>query len=329
MNKIAIVNSSSFGKYFPEHLIRLKALGEIGFFTFASDIDGKDLAFALKDYNLIIASVTPFFTETFFEHHPGCKLITRHGIGYNNIHIPSATKHGCYVSKVEGIVEQDAVAENAIALLMNLTRMQSPAEAACNHGNWKTRANYLGYQVRNKTVGIIGFGNIGSRVGSILKGGFNCRILAYDSLLDPEIIAEAGAEAVDLETLLNEADIISLNAFLSKENYHLLGQNEIQKMKDHVIIVNTARGELVDDHAIVAAVEQGKIFGYGADVVEGEPITQEHHLLNKQRIIVTPHISAYTYECLEGMGDKCVSDCEKVGRGEAPGHLINVELIQP
>lgn len=329
MNKIAIVNSSSFGKYFPDHLTRLKALGEIEFFTFPSDIEGKELALALKDYNLIIASVTPFFTEAFFVNHPGCKLITRHGIGYNNIHLPSATKHGCFVSKVEGIVEQDAVAENAIALLMNLTRMQSPAEDACNQGEWKTRANYLGYQVRNKTVGIIGYGNIGSRVGSILKGGFNCRILAFDPYQDVKTIQDAGAEVVDLSTLLKKADIISLNAFLSKENYHLLGEAEIQQMKDHVIIVNTARGELVDDHAIVNAVKQGKIFGYGADVVEGEPIIQTHHLLNQPRIIVTPHISAYTYECLEGMGDKCVSDCEKVVQGDVPGHLINIELIQP
>ena len=116
MHKIAIVNSSSFGKYFPSHIERLKSLGKVEHFTFPADIAGKDLAEALAEFDLIIASVTPFFTKEFFDHHPGCRLISRHGIGYNNIDIHSASEHKCLVTKVEGWVEQDAVAENAIAL---------------------------------------------------------------------------------------------------------------------------------------------------------------------------------------------------------------------
>ena len=256
MYKIAIVNSSSFGKYFPDHIKRLKALGDVAYFTFPKDIDGKTLAENLKEYNLIIASVTPFFTEAFFKHHPGCKLISRHGIGYNNIHLPSATQHHCFVSKVEGIVEQDAVAENAIALLMNLTRLQSPAQVAANEGRWSDRAKFLGYQVRNKTVGIIGFGNIGSRVGSILRDGFNCRVLAYDPHRD--LRDEVLCEQVSLDVLLKESDILSLNAYLSEDSHHMIGAHEISQMKDDVIIVNTARGELVDDNAILEGIKIGR-----------------------------------------------------------------------
>lgn len=328
MDRIAIVNSSSFGKYFPEQLNRLKKIGPIEFFKFPSDINPKELAETLKDYNYIIASVTPFFTKEFFENHPGVKLLTRHGIGYNNVDVTSATGHNCYVTIVEGIVEQDAVAENAIAHLMNSTRQLKCAAEAAENGEWKRRAEFMGYQIRHKTAGVIGFGNIGSRVGSILKEGFKCRLLAYDPYLSDEQLKEKGAIPVSLEELLRESDIISLNAFVNDKSYHLIKHEQIQQMKDHVMIVNTARGELVDDRAIIQAVIDRKIFSYGTDVVEGEPIDSSHPLFSSPFITVTPHTSAYTYECLEGMGEKCVSDCEKVAAGEVPLNLINKELIE-
>lgn len=138
---------------------------------------------------------------------------------------------------------------------------------------------------------------------------------------------ESQCEPVDLQTLLTESDMISLNAYLSEDSYHMLGAHEISQMKEDVIIINTARGELVDDKAILDGIKTGKIFAYGADVVEGEPIHHGHALLNHDRVLVTPHISAYTYECLEGMGDTCVTDCERVVNGMTPLNLINTELL--
>lgn len=327
MNRIAIVNSSSFGKYFPDQLNRLKEIGPIEFFKFPSDINPIELAEILKDYNYIIASVTPFFTHEFFENHPGVKLLTRHGIGYNNVDVKSATEHNCFVTIVEGIVEQDAVAENAIAHLMNATRQLANATQAAQAGEWKRRAEFMGYQVRNKTVGIIGFGNIGSRVGSILKDGFKCKVLAYDPYQSEQKLRDSGVIPVTLNELLSQSDIISLNAFVDEKSYHLINDEQIKLMKDHVIIVNTARGELVDDRAIIQAVIDRKIFSYGADVVEGEPIDANHALFTSPYITITPHTSAYTFECLEGMGEKCVSDCERVAAGNVPNNIINIELI--
>ncbi len=327
MNKIAIVNSSSFGQIFPSHIERLKEIGEVECFHLAKDISGKDLAHKLKDFNYIIASVTPFFTSEFFEHHPGCKIIARHGIGYNNVDVHSATKHQTYVSIVEGIVEQDAVAENAIALLMNLIRKQTPAIQSIKQSEWHTRAQYLGYQVRNKVVAVIGYGNIGSRVGYILKNGFNCKILAYDPNLSNQSIIDLGAIPATFDECIKHADIISLNAYLTKENYHLISKEVVSKMKKNVIIINTARGELVDQEAILAGFNSNHIFGYGADVVENEPIDENHPLLTHSNSIITPHISAYTYECLEGMGEKCVRDCERVFNGLKPENLINTDCI--
>lgn len=327
MNRIAIVNSNSFTQYFPTHLERLRKIGDVEFFHFSKDINGKDLANKLKDFNYIIASVTPFFTSAFFEHHPGCKLISRHGIGYNNVDVISATKHHCYVSIVEGIVEKDAVAENAIALLMNLTRRQTPAIQSVKQNEWYTRANYLGYQVFNKVVAVIGYGNIGSRVGVILKNGFNCKVLAYDPNISNETIEQLGAIPMSFVECIKNADIISLNAYLSKDNYHIISKEVISMMKKNVIIINTARGELVDQDAILEGLKSNKIFGYGTDVVENEPIDASHKLLTHPNVIVTPHISAYTYECLEQMGDKCVRDCERVFNGLMPENIINSDCI--
>jgi lactate dehydrogenase-like 2-hydroxyacid dehydrogenase len=327
MNRIAIVNSSSFGQVFPEHLERLKQIGEVEFFHFPKNITGFELANKLNNFNIIIASVTPFFKRDFFEHHPGCQLISRHGIGYNNVDIHAATEYHTYVSIVEGIVEQDAVAENAIALLMNITRRQTPAIQSIKQSEWHTRAHYLGYQVKDKVVGVIGFGNIGSRVGSILKGGFNCRVLAYDPNISDARIVELGAIPVTFEQLITESDIISLNAYLSTENYHIISKDVISRMKKDVIIINTARGELVDNDAILDAINTKHVFGYGADVVENEPIDESHPLLTSDNVVITPHISAYTYECLKGMGEKCVSDCERVANGLKPNHLINTDCV--
>jgi lactate dehydrogenase-like 2-hydroxyacid dehydrogenase len=327
MNRIAIVNSNSFAHYFPTHLERLRKIGEVEFFHFSKNIKGKELAEKLKDFNYIIASVTPFFTSDFFENHPGCKIISRHGIGYNNVDIISATQHNCFVSIVEGVVEKDAVAENAIALLMNITRRQTPAIQSVKQDEWHTRANYLGYQVSNKVVAVIGYGNIGSRVGTILKNGFNCEVLAYDPNIANEDIELLGAIPLSFEQCIKNADIISINAYLSQDNYHLISKEVVSMMKNNVIIINTARGELVDQDAILEGLKSNKIFGYATDVVENEPIDHNHRLLTHPNVVVTPHISAYTYECLEKMGDKCVRDCERVFNGLKPENLVNSDCI--
>jgi Lactate dehydrogenase and related dehydrogenases len=323
MKKIAIVNSSSFAEHFPEQLERLTTIGEVKRFNFPQDVEQKVLVENLKDFDYIIASVTPFFKKEFFEGCDKLKLISRHGIGYNNVDAKSAREHGVHVTIVEGVVEQDAVAENAIALLMGISRRVVESSKAAKEGNWKDRANFMGYQIRGKTTGIIGLGNIGSRVGSILKGGFKNEIFAYDPILGDEEIERRGAKPVSLETLLTESDFISLNAFLTEENYHMLNADAFQKMKDGVLIVNTARGALVDDKALLAAIESGKVAGYGSDVVENEPVGAEYFLFENERVVISPHTSAYTWECLRGMGEKVVDDVEKVNAGQLPEVLVN------
>jgi lactate dehydrogenase-like 2-hydroxyacid dehydrogenase len=326
--KIAIVNSSSFGKTFPEHIERLKSLGQVDRFDVPKDMGGKELAEKLMGYSIIIASVTAQYNKEFFEHKDETLLITRHGIGYNNIDVTAATEKGTIVTKVSALVEREAVAENAVALLMDIIRRIRPASLKAKEGKWAERAKFIGYEIKDKTAAVIGFGNIGSRVGEILKNGFNARLIAYDPNLSPEEIRNRGAEPVSLEELLKTADIISLNAFVNSESYHMLSEQQFSLMKKGVFIVNTARGELMDQKALINALNERKIEGLGLDVIENEPIDENHPLLAYENVVITPHTSAYTYECLSGMGDKVVTDVERVLRGETPDTVINTEVLK-
>ncbi|MCD6220131.1 hydroxyacid dehydrogenase [Candidatus Calescamantes bacterium] len=326
--KTGIVNSSSFGKYFPEHLEKLSRLGEWKRFSVDKNIDGESLAKELQGVNFIIASVTPNYTKEFFEENKDVSLIARHGIGVNNVEVESATEAGVLITRVPGEMERDAVAEHTLALLLQVTRKINPAYQAVKEGRWKDRAKFLGIELKGKTVGIIGFGNIGSRVGEILKKGFCARVLAYDPKLEEETIVERGGKPVSLEELLKESDIITFHASYSPENYHILGKREFELMKEGVIIINTARGELIDQEALIRAIKSGKVAGVGMDVVEGEPIGADHPLLALDNVVIVPHIATYTIESLKRMGDKVVEDVEKVSRGKIPEGVVNPEVLR-
>ncbi|MDR2834071.1 MAG: hydroxyacid dehydrogenase [Streptococcaceae bacterium] len=306
--KIAIINSSSFGQNFPEHIEQLEQYGTVERFNVPTHLPAKELAEVLADHEIIISSVTPFFTREFFELKQNTKLISRHGIGYNNIDMEAATEYGVPVTIVSPEVENDAVAENAVAILLANMRKVLPAEQATKSSNWALRNTFLGRQVREKTVGIIGFGNIGSRVGEIMYGGFKVRLLIYDPYVTPERLALPGVEQVELDYLLANSDVISLNAKITHETKYMISDREFDLMKDGVYIVNTARGELFDEDALIRALDSGKLAGVSMDVVENEPIDGTHRLLTYENVIITPHTSAYTSECLYEMGNKCVSD---------------------
>jgi len=321
-NKIAIVNSSSFGRVFTQHMDRLQKIGKVDRFTFDSEIGGKELAEQLHGYNIIIPSVTPFFTKEFFDNKDELKLISRHGIGYNNIDLAAAREHDTIVSIVPALVEREAVAGNNVTNLLNIMRQTAQAQQSVKNDHWQDRAQFVGHSPYGKTVGIIGVGNTGSGVADTMRLGFRCRVIGYDPYKEKLDLEEFGVEKVELDELLAQADIICLCANLTDESYHMISTAEVSKMKDHVYLSNSARGALVDEDAIVAGLKSGKIAGFATDVLEVEPGDSHHPYLQFANTVVTPHTSAYTMECLESMGDKCVTDCEKIVAGQLPGRSV-------
>lgn len=323
--KIAIVNSSSFGKVFPEHINRLKKIGAVEYFQVDNEIQGKELAKLLNGYNIIIASVTPFFTKEFFEHKDELLLITRHGIGYNNIDINAAKEHDTIITIVPALVERDAVAENNITNLLAILRKTVESSNKVREDRWEERAKFVGHTLFNKTVGVIGVGNTGSSVVEIVRNGFRCNVLAYDPYKSDLYLKSYGAKKVELDELLTFSDIICVCANLTKENYHMISNKEIEKMKNGVYISNSARGALFDEDAVIQGLKSGKIAGFATDVLEEEPGRKSHPYLQFENVIVTPHTSAYTIECLELMGNKCVTDVEEIVQGLLPERAIQTK----
>ncbi|ABL79018.1 D-isomer specific 2-hydroxyacid dehydrogenase family protein [Thermofilum pendens] len=329
MYKIAVVNSRSFGVIAPDVLQKLQEVAQIDFIDVEKTLRGKALAEKLEGYHFIIASVTPLYDREFFENNRSLLLIARHGIGYDNVDVDAATEQGVIVTRVPGSRERDAVAELAVALCLNVARKVCQAATLVREGKWAERGKIVGVNISGKTVGIIGLGNIGSRVAEIFSRGFNAKVVAYDPFVGKDYAARFGAELVDLDTLLRESDIILLHAPLTKETYHMIGEKEIDKMKKGVIVVNTARGELIDTNALIKGLESGKIAGVGLDVVEGEPIGADHPLLKYRNVVITPHIGANTYEGLRGMDEANADAILKVIRGEAPlEYMVNPEVLK-
>lgn len=319
---IAIVNSSSFGKIFPKHIDRLKKIGSVDSFQVDNEIPGKELAKLLSGYNIIIASVTPFFNKEFFDYKDELLLITRHGIGYNNIDIEAAKEHDTVVAIVPALVERDAVAENNITNLLAVLRKTVESSNRVKDDHWEDRAKFVGHTLFNKTVGVIGVGNTGSCVAQIVRNGFRCNVLAYDPYKSNLYLQTYGARKVELDELLTSSDIICFCANLTEENYHMISKNEIDKMKDGVYISNSARGALLDENAVIEGLKSGKIAGFATDVLEEEPGRKSHPYLAFDNVVMTPHTSAYTLECLEQMGNKCVTDVEQIVQGMLPERVI-------
>lgn len=323
MNKTAVINSKSFGKYFPEHVERLKLLGGVDILDIDVHLSSTEIAEKLSQYEYLIASVTPDFDRVFFENSPNLKLIARHGLGYNNVDIDAATDYGVYVTKVEGIVEREAVAEHTVALLSSLARWIPQADDALRNQPWSSRSKFGGVELSNSSVGIIGFGNIGSRVGEILNNGYGSKVFVYDPYKSEEYIKKYGGIKVSLDELLENADVITINASANEKNIRMLSKEEFGKMKKGVLIINTARGILIDEEQLILSLENGKVFGYAADVFNSEPIEENNLLKNFNNVILTPHIGAYTYPSLKGMGDNVVNNIENVQKGILPNEIVN------
>lgn len=325
--RIGIVNSSTFGRYFPDLMERLAKIGEVERIEVDPDIKGEKLADRLSGFQFIIASVTPNFSRDFFAFNDDVILIARHGIGYNNVDVKAATEKGVAVTRVLGIHERDAVAELTISLAMICLRQIVPATQAVRDGKWDKRKGFVGRELSKMKVGIIGYGNIGSRVAEIIKEGFGAEVYAYDPNVSDAIIEKNGIRPSSFNEILKESDLLSFNASLNPGNYHFIGKDEFKLMKDGVIIINTARGELIKEAELAEAVKSGKVAAVGLDVSEREPIEPDNPLLGLENVYIVPHIGGYTEYSLRKMDEKMVEDIEAIVRGKIPDQLVNPEVL--
>ncbi|MHB0878325.1 MAG: C-terminal binding protein, partial [Anaerolineae bacterium] len=218
---------------------------------------------------------------------PRCGAILRTGSGTDNVDVALATTLGIIVANTPYAIT-DSVADQAISLLFSLVRQVTRHDRYVHNGRWDFRLALPGRRFRGATLGLVGFGRIAQSVVAKLAG-FGMRFMAYDPYLPTEMIAARGAVPASLEELLRAADYVSVHCPLTEQTRHLIGERELDLMRPHAFLVNTSRGAVVDEPALVRALAEGRIAGAGLDVLEEEPIASASPLLAMDNVIITPH----------------------------------------
>jgi D-3-phosphoglycerate dehydrogenase / 2-oxoglutarate reductase len=257
-------------------------------------------------------------TENVIAAAPHLKVVSKHGVGVDNVDVPSATRAGVVVTNTPG-ANQVAVAEMAVALIMALTRKLAYHDTLVKSGGW---SRIIGTELAGKTVGLVGLGRIGKEVVLRLEG-FQVKFLAYDVYQDNIFAAEHSVRFVELNELLAESDIVTLHAVLTADTQRFIGEKELARMKPGAYLVNTARGGLVDEQALYRALAENRLAGAGLDVFAEEPPTNSPLLQLGDKVLLAPHLGAQTTETVLRMGKMAAENIVQVLKGERPVGLVN------
>ncbi|MEO7194962.1 MAG: phosphoglycerate dehydrogenase [Pseudonocardiaceae bacterium] len=268
---------------------------------------------------LLVRSATRVDAEA-LGHAPRLKVVARAGVGLDNVDVPAATERGVMVvnAPTSNIV---SAAEHAVALLLAVARRIPAADASLRNGRWE-RGSFGGIELAGKTVGVVGLGKIGQLVAQRLAA-FGTELIAYDPYVSRARAAQLGIELVDLDELLSRADAISIHLPKTPETLGLIGADQLAKAKPGVLIVNAARGGLVDEQALADAVRSGQVGGAGIDVFAKEPCTASP-LFELPRVVVTPHLGASTVEAQDRAGTDVARSVLRALRGEFVPDAVNV-----
>ncbi len=252
------------------------------------------------------------------------KVITRDGIGVDNIDIRAATERGILVTNV--IYDVTDVADHTLSLILSLARKIPWIHNATRRGEWDWRKFQPIARLKGRKVGIIGFGRIGRKVAQRLKG-FEVELCAYDPYVSPAIFEEHEVERVELGTLLEESDIITVHVALTDETRHLIGEKELRRMRTDALLINVSRGGIIDEKALHRSLKEGWIGGAGLDVLEEEPLAEGNPLVSLSNMIVTPHIAWYSANSVAEIQEKAAQQVAAALSGQIPPFLINKEAL--
>jgi D-3-phosphoglycerate dehydrogenase len=287
-------------------------------------VDGTDRAALLAEVAeaeaLIVRSATHVDAEVLAAA-SRLRVVARAGVGLDNVDVPAATARGVMVvnAPTSNIV---SAAEQAIALLLAVARHTASASAALKRGEWK-RSKYIGVEVQGKTVGVVGLGRIGVLFAQRMAA-FGTRLIAYDPYIQPARAAQLGVRLVGLDELLQESDFISVHLPRTPETFGLIGEKELAMVKPGVRIVNAARGGLVDEQALAAALSEGRVAGAGLDVFVQEP-ARESPLFGFDNVVATPHLGASTAEAQDKAGLAVARSVKLALQGEFVPDAVNVQ----
>ena len=264
-----------------------------------SAVKADELMKIIGEYDFLVVRSATKVTKEVLEKGKNLKIVGRAGAGVDNIDVAAATERGVIVENTPG-GNSHAVAELVLGMMFALARKLNYADSSIKSGKWEKKA-FEGVELAGKTLGIIGVGRIGSDVSKMARG-IGMKVIGYDPILPADKFAEYEISSVDLETIYQTSDYITLHVPANDKTKNMINAETIKKMKNGVRIINCARGGIVNELDLCAALDSGKVAGAGSDVFSAEPVTAENPLLNAKNIILTPHIGASTEEAQDNVG---------------------------
>jgi D-3-phosphoglycerate dehydrogenase len=290
--------------------------------------DEDTLIEGLKDTRVCIVSTAPFTRRVLYSL-PYLKGIVCKGVGYEFIDVEAAVERQILVCNAPG-TNIESVAEHVFALILSLIRKIPEANEFVKSGRWSSGLHtydrivpFFGFELFGKKLGIVGFGNIGRNVARIARG-FGMSILVFDPYVDEKKVNDLGARSVNFDILLSESDIVTLNVLLTSETNGLIGEKEFNKMKDSAILINTCRGPVVNQDALIKALKKKKLAGAGIDVWLTQPTPITDPLLKLDNVVLTPHIAWGTKEAVSGSSKEVCEEAIRILQGKTPMHPIPI-----
>jgi len=256
-----------------------------------------------------------------------CKVIVRLGVGFDNVDLPAATSRRIMVVNVPDFCTEE-VSDHAMALILIIARRVIPGQKAVREGKWGPMAiDFTSFKrVREQTLGLYGFGRIARGMAEKARG-FKMACVAYDPFVSKEAMAATGVEKVDLKELLIRSDYLSLHSPLTKETENAFGLEEFRTMKPTAWIINTSRGPVIREEDLIKALDDRMIAGAALDVLAKEPPDGNHPLLNRENVILTPHMASWTWDSRNDLQTKGAEEVVRALKGERPKNLVNPEVL--
>jgi phosphoglycerate dehydrogenase-like enzyme len=275
----------------------------------------------------ILLTLKPKITRASLEGLNDLCAIGRFGVGYDNVDLAACTDRDVAVYITRDAVIQP-VASSIVLLVLALSHRLVSKDRAVRRGEWVASTKVLGFEPRARTVGTVGFGNIAQQAIRLLQGFGVARFLAYDPMPSTEKAAALGVELVELDQLLRESDYVLINCPLTPSTRKLIGERELALMKKDAVLINTARGPIVDEEALIAALQQNQIAGAGLDVFDQEPLSPDSPLVSLDNTILTSHSICWTNELFRDLGREAFAGALALCQGTIPPYVVNADVLE-
>lgn len=280
----------------------------------------------LKGYHAII-SLSPAYNSESFRGLRGLKAICRFGVGYDMVDIKACSKANVMLTITRGAVNY-SVSEAILTWMLTLSHRVFEKDRLVRSGNWSQRSNYMGSELRGKTLGIVGMGGIGGKLVQMLRTFDMNPPIAYDPYVDKSKADVFGVKLVDLRTLMRQSDFLSINCPLTDETRNLINETELLLLKKEAFVINTARGGIINNNALIRVLSQNLIAGYATDVFDHEPPGEDEPLFKLNNVILAPHCIAWTFELFQEIGRRVCHQVVQIAQGKIPEDVVNREILE-